>query len=80
MTEAAPHGFDLLFKSDTPLVKKCLPPGKPLEIRMSEDKQKVWIGFNDERGRYHDNHLGKGRRHELDPLWLRIEVVRTVVD
>jgi hypothetical protein len=79
-TEAVPHGFDRLFKSDVPLVKKCQPPGKPLEIRMSEDRQKVWIGFNDERGRYHDNHLGKGRRHELDPLWLRIEVVRTVVD
>jgi hypothetical protein len=28
----------------------------------------------------HDNHLGKGRRHELDPLGMRIEVVRIIVD
>jgi hypothetical protein len=40
----------------------------------------LWIGFNDERGRYLDNHLGKGRRHELDPLWVRVEVVRIIVD
>ena len=34
----------------------------------------------DEKGRYNDNHLGKGKRHELDPLWLRVEVVRITVD
>ena len=38
------------------------------------------VGFNDERGRYQDNHLGKGRRHEFDPLWVRVEVVRLIVD
>ena len=47
---------------------------------MTKDKEKLWIGFNDEKGRYQDNHLGKGRRHELDPLWVRIEVVRMTVD
>jgi len=72
--------FALLFKTDTSGLKKCLPPGKPLEIRLTEDKEKVWVGFNDERGRYYDNHIGKGLRHELDPLWVRIEVVRTIVD
>ena len=41
---------------------------------------RVSLGFNDLHGRYHDNHLGKGRRHEHDPLWLRVEVVRIVVD
>lgn len=72
--------FALLFKTDTSGLKKCLPPGKPLEIRLTEDKEKLWVGFNDERGRYYDNHIGKGLRHELDPLWVRIEVVRTIVD
>ena len=72
--------FALLFKTDTSGLKKCLPPGKPLEIKLTEDKEKLWVGFNDERGRYYDNHLGKDLRHELDPLWVRIEVVRTIVD
>jgi hypothetical protein len=72
--------FALLFKTETSGLKKCLPPGKPLEITLTKDKEPLWIGFNDERGRYHDNHLGKGRRHELDPLWIRIEVIRTIVD
>lgn len=72
--------FALLFKTDTSGLKKCLPPGKPLEITLSKDKEKLWVGFNDERRRYYDNHLGKGLRHELDPLWVRIEVVRTIVD
>ena len=47
---------------------------------LTKDKEQIRIGFNDLRGRYYDNHLGKGRRHELDPLWVRIEVVRTIVD
>jgi hypothetical protein len=71
--------FALLFKTETSGVKKAT-PGKPLEIKLTKDKERLWLGFNDEKGRYADNHLGKGRRHELDPLWLRIEVVRTVVD
>ena len=29
---------------------------------------------------FQDNHLGRGLRHELDPLWVRLEVVRTTVD
>ena len=32
------------------------------------------------RGRYQDNHLGRGRQHELDPLWMRIEVIRIIID
>jgi hypothetical protein len=75
-----PHGYALLFKSETTGPTKCLPAGKPLEIKLTRDGEKVWIGFNDEKGRYQDNHLGKGKRHELDPLWVRIEVVRIVVD
>lgn len=72
--------FALLVKTETSGVKKCLPAGKPLEIKLTKDKESVWIGFNDERGRYLDNHLGKGLRHERDPLWVRIEVVRIIVD
>jgi len=74
------HGYALLFKTETGGVKKALAAGKPLEIKLTKDGEKVWIGFNDEKGRYQDNHLGKGKRHEHDPLWVRVEVVRTIVD
>jgi hypothetical protein len=74
------HAYALLFKTDKTGPAKCQPPGKPLEIKITKDNEKLWIGFNDEKGRYQDNHLGKGKRHELDPLWVRIEVVRIVVD
>jgi hypothetical protein len=74
------HAFALLVKTEAPGLKRCLPPGKPLEVRLTKDGERLWLGFNDERGRYHDNHLGKGRRHEYDPAWVRIEVVRIVVD
>jgi hypothetical protein len=72
--------FALLWKTDSAKPQRCLPPGKPLEIRLTRDNEKVWLGFNDERGRYADNHLGRGRRHEFDPLWVRVEVVRIIVD
>ncbi len=74
------HTYALLFKTESTEATKCLPPGKPLEIKVTRDKEKLWIGFNDEKGRYQDNHLGKGKRHELDPLWVRVEVVRITVD
>ena len=74
------HAYALLFKTESSGVKKSANPGKPLEIALTKDKERLWIGFNDEKGRFLDNHLGKGRRHELDPLWVRIEVVRTIVD
>ena len=74
------HAYALLFKTESTGPTKCLPPGKPLEIKLTRDKEKLWLGFNDEKGRYQDNHLGKGKRHELDPLWVRIEVVRITVD
>src|SRR5262245_32057680 len=74
------HAFAILAKTESTGPLKPLPPGKPLEIKLTKDQEKLWIGFNDEKGRFNDNHLGKGRRHELDPLWLRIEVVRIVVD
>jgi hypothetical protein len=80
LSPEADHAYALLVKSDSSAVKKCAPPGKPLEVKLTKDGEKFWLGFNDERGRYLDNHLGKGRRHELDPLWVRIEVVRIVVD
>jgi hypothetical protein len=80
LSPAAPHAFALLIKTEGRGLHKCKPSGKPLEIPLGKDKERIWLGFNDERGRYADNHLGKGRRHERDPLWLRIEVVRTIVD
>lgn len=80
LSQEAGQAYAVLFKNEGPDLRKCLPPGKPLEITMTKDKEKLWLGFNDERGRFHDNHLGKGRRHELDPFWIRIEVVRTIVD
>jgi hypothetical protein len=72
--------YALLFKTDNSGIKKCALPGKPLEITVTKDKEKLFVGFNDDKGRFYDNHLGKGRRHELDPLWVRIEIVRTIVD
>ena len=74
------HAYALLFKTESSGPTKCLPPGKPLEIRLGKDGEKLWVGFNDGKGRYQDNRPGKGLRHELDPLWVRIEVVRIVVD
>ena len=80
LSDKLEHTYALLFKTESTGPTKCMPPGKPLEIKLTRDKEKLWIGFNDEKGRYQDNHLGKGRRHELDPLWVRIEVVRITVD
>src|SRR5713101_5518667 len=74
------HAYALLFKTDNSGIKKCAVPGKPLEITVTRDKEKLFVGFNDDKGRFYDNHLGRGRRHELDPLWVRIEIVRTIVD
>lgn len=71
--------FALLIKTETQR-HKCREAGKPLEVPLTKDKERIWIGFNDLRGHYQDNHLGRGRRHELDPLWVRIEVVRIIVD
>ena len=80
LSKDASHALALLFKTDEPELRRCLPPGKPLEVKLVKDKERLWVGFNDEKGRYQDNHLGRGRRHEFDPLWVRIEVVRTIVD
>jgi hypothetical protein len=72
--------FALLFKAESSGIHKCLSTGKPLEITLKRDNESLWIGFNDEQGRFVDNHLGKGLRHEFDPLWVRVEVVRIIVD
>jgi hypothetical protein len=72
--------FALLFKTEASGTHRARAAGKPLEIKLTRDAEKIMIGFNDERGRYADNHLGRGRRHEFDPAWVRIEVVRIVVD
>jgi hypothetical protein len=72
--------YALMFKTEGAGIKKCSLPGKALEITLARDNEPIWIGFNDESSRYYDNHLGKGARHELDPAWIRIEVVRIVVD
>ncbi|HJZ92035.1 MAG TPA: hypothetical protein VKE40_14265 [Gemmataceae bacterium] len=80
LSPEAGHAYALLFKTESTGPTRCQPPGKPLEIKLTRDKEKLWVGFNDEKGRFHDNHLGRGLRHELDPLWVRIEVVRITVD
>jgi hypothetical protein len=72
--------YALLLKTDSAGPRKCRSAGQPLEIKIVKDGEQLWVGFNDERGRYLDNHLGKGRRHEFDPLWVRLEVVRITVD
>src|SRR5581483_1752813 len=64
------HAYALLFKTDAAGPVACLPPGKPLEIKLTRDGEKLFVGFNDEKGRYQDNHLGRGKWHELDPLWV----------
>ena len=74
------HAHALLFKTESSGSVRCLPPGQPLEIKLTRDREKLWLGFNDGKGRYHDNHLGKGKRHQFDPLWVRLEVVRITVD
>jgi hypothetical protein len=76
----ANYALALLFKTDGPELRRWMPPGKPSEIKLSKDKERLWVGFNDEKGRYQDNRLGRGRRHEFDPLWMRVEVVRIIVD
>jgi hypothetical protein len=80
LSVAPEHGHALLFKSETTKAHKSASSGKALEIKLTRDNERFWLGFNDQRGRYHDNHIGKGRRHEHDPLWVRIEIVRIVVD
>jgi hypothetical protein len=74
------HAYALLFRSEGTAARKCLAVGKALEIKLTRDGERLSVGFNDERGRYHDNRIGKGRRHEFDPLWVRVEVVRITVD
>jgi hypothetical protein len=74
------HAYAVLWKTDTIAAAASRPAGKPLEIKLTKDAEKLWVGFNDEKGRYFDNRLGRGRRHGFDPLWVRIEVVRITVD
>jgi hypothetical protein len=74
------QAYALLFKTEDGKIYKCQTPGKPALVPLAKDGAKLWIGFNDVRGRYLDNHLGKGRRYEFDPLWVRIEVIRIIVD
>jgi hypothetical protein len=80
LSPVSDHAYVFLIKTDATGPTACRPPGKPLEIKLTADGEKLWIGFNDEKGRFQDNHLGRGRRHELDPLWVRIEIVRITVD
>jgi hypothetical protein len=80
LSNRAADAFAVLFKGEAGGPHKCQPPGKPLEIKITKDGEHVWLGFNDERGKFLDNHLGRGHRHEFDPLWVRIEVVRIIVD
>jgi hypothetical protein len=80
LTQEGEHAFALLFKCDDGMIHRCAAAGKPLHVPLGKDGARLWIGFNDLKGRYADNHLGKGRRYELDPAWVRIEVVRIIVD
>jgi hypothetical protein len=74
------HACAILFKTDNDVPHPCQATGKPLQIPLVKDGARLWIGFNDAKGRFNDNHLGKGRRHEFEPLWVRIEVIRIIVD
>ena len=74
------HAYALLFKTANQGPARCALPSKALEIPLKADNEKLWVGFNDERGAFHDNHIGRGPRHALDPLWVRVEVVRIIVD
>src|SRR5262245_15660269 len=42
------HAYALLVKTDAAGPTRCLPPGKPLEIKLAKDGEKLWLGFNDE--------------------------------
>ncbi len=79
LSPQADLAYALLFKTEDGVLYKPA-PGKPLEIRLTKAGSRLWVGFNDQRGRYADNHLGKGRRYEMDPLWVRVEVIRIIVD
>jgi hypothetical protein len=74
------HAYAIVFKTEDGTIHKCIAPGKPLEFPLGKEGARLWIGFNDEKGQFRDNHLGKGRRHELDPAWVRVEVIRIIVD
>jgi hypothetical protein len=74
------HACAILFKTEDGVPHPCTVPGKPLEFPLTKEGARVWIGFNDAKGDFYNNHLGQGRRHELDPLWVRVEVIRIVVD
>src|SRR3954469_7117085 len=50
LSPEAGHGYALLFKTEGPGVRKCQPAGKPLEIKLTKDRERLWVGFNDERG------------------------------
>jgi hypothetical protein len=80
LSSSPDQAYCLLFKTEDGKTYKCRSPGKPVEVPLAKDGAKLFIGFNDVRGRYLDNHLGKGRRYEFDPLWVRIEVIRIIVD
>ena len=74
------HAYAIVFKTEDGKIHKCVAPGKPLEFPLGKEGARLWIGFNDAKGQFRDNHLGKGRRHELDPAWVRVEVIRIIVD
>jgi hypothetical protein len=80
LSPEAGQAYSLLFKTEDGKIHKCLPMGKPLQIPLTKDGARLWVGFNDLRGQYADNHLGQGRRYERDPAWVRIEVIRIIVD
>jgi hypothetical protein len=80
LSPKAEDAYALLFKTTNHDAARCAAPGKALEITLKADNEKLWVGFNDERGSFQDNHIGRGPRHALDPLWVRVEVVRIIVD
>lgn len=76
LSDKPEHAWCLLAKGEGKDIYKCQPEGKALEIKVAKNNEKLFLAFNDEKGRYGDNHLGEGRRHEFRPLWVRIELVR----
>ena len=63
-------------KSPTPAKR----PANPCKSRSRRTAPACGSASTTKKGAFMDNHLGKGRRHELDPAWVRIEVIRIIVD
>src|SRR5262245_33241245 len=44
------HAFAILIKTEDAKIYKCGPAGKPVEVPITKDNDKIFVGFNDEKG------------------------------